>query len=297
MNSLRIYLPLLLFNLCGLIWIWGVSQSDFGMAFQSIEIGVLALLAVGAFLTYLIPSEKGGLYLALISSWWFSLFVASYLFINGRSVLQTSLEAGLFSMQLVLWGGFLYLCHAISCQIEKLERTIFDLGGGVSISAVDNQQSLDLIRDEMMRSRYSGNPLSVISIDATYDSLPELDSNFFQAIYQRYQNQFHRAEVSRWVSREVRLIDYLFRNDQEDQIILLCPVLDKEEADHLCQKVANVLENERGLKVVARSATYPVDGITFDGLLKTISNEKDGSLRSGVPSEGGEDYDLVVQSG
>ena len=61
-------------------------------------------------------------------------------------------------------------------------------------------------------------------------------------------------------------MDQIYFDSQNDQLVVVCPELDRDTVASLAERVQIIVERE-GIRAQLGWASFPGDGLTFDGLL------------------------------
>jgi hypothetical protein len=77
---------------------------------------------------------------------------------------------------------------------------------------------------------------------------------------------YSKARLARLVRQELRLMDQIYFDGQNDQLVVVCPELDRDTVSSLAERVQTILDQE-GIRAHLGWASFPCDGLTFDGLL------------------------------
>ena len=137
-----------------------------------------------------------------------------------------------------------YLAQQTARKVLEVEMAIFALGLDGPLSEVDEVAKMGSIEAELMRSRFSGRPLSVILMKINPDATHILDNQIIQNTIHRFQRQYHYSFMARFIQKEVRLIDKVLRDDANDQLVILCPELDGAQVEQLSQRVQRRIRDD-----------------------------------------------------
>lgn len=122
------------------------------------------------------------------------------------------------------------------------------------------------IHTEITRSRYYERPISVLVIGPDRRTLENKLDQMIAEMQQKIGLMYSKARLARIVRQELRLMDQIYLDRQNDQLVVVCPELDRDTVASLAERVQAIV-NQEGIRAHLGWATFPGDGLTFDGLL------------------------------
>ena len=191
------------------------------------------------------------------------------------------LKITLFNSRPLAGDGFIYLTmaemtfivvlllvsHLVGQSITEFESAVRQLTLAEEGSKFQDLESgRKSIHSEITRSRYYERPISVLVIDPDRRTLENKLDQMIVEMQQRIGLMYSKARLARLVRRELRLMDQIYLDRQNDQLVVVCPELDKDTVASLAERVQTIVEQE-GIRAQLGWASFPGDGLTFDGLL------------------------------
>ena len=169
---------------------------------------------------------------------------------------------------LIFYGSTL-----ISKKFTAYEE-IFSSLGFRYLSDINDASSVKVIQSEFMRNRYSENPISLINVKVSNTHEDPIKEELVKEIYSRYRERNQLTQLAREIKREMRLIDHIFFDEIDEQLIILCPDLGKEDAEAFSKFLVTKLERFSKLNVKSSFASFPEDDVTFNGLLEKLKTKQ-----------------------
>ncbi len=192
----------------------------------------------------------------------------------------------------VLGLGFTYIRNSI-IEYELAFATL----GTSFLEHLDDPKTQKTIQSEIMRSRYSAHPLSIIKIKAgPADNDFQVNQALLQEIFQNNQDRFKLSRIANQIKQEVRLIDHVLFDEINKEILVLCPEFTRDEARQFSLLIKSKLEQSTKIKIESAQAAFPEDGLTFDGLLESLRTKKQPNYLPPRELKNTEDYDFITQS-
>jgi hypothetical protein len=191
------------------------------------------------------------------------------------------LKITLFNSRPLAGDGFIYLTmaemtfivvlilvsHLVGQSITEFESAVRQLTLAEEGSKFQNLESgRKSIHTEITRSRYYERPISVLVIDPDRRTLENKLVQMIAEMQQKIGLMYSKARLARLVRQELRLMDQIYFDGQNDQLVVVCPELDRDTVSSLAERVQTILDQE-GIRAHLGWASFPCDGLTFDGLL------------------------------
>lgn len=157
--------------------------------------------------------------------------------------------------------------HLVGQELAGFERGVEQLTlaeNGYQLK--DLNSGWEAIKAEITRSRYYERPISVLVISTESTSMSNRVDQMILEMQQKFTHLYDKVRVARLVRKELQLMDQIYLDRQNDRLIVVCPELDRETAALLAEQVRSVIEQD-GIEAKIGWASFPEDGLTFDGLL------------------------------
>lgn len=159
------------------------------------------------------------------------------------------------------------LTHRLAREVNIFRRSVEQvtlLMSGQSLK--DIELASDEIQREMTRSRHYSRPMSVIVADLKGQNFKSKIDNTITEIQNETAVQYARAKIAQDIQRQLRLMDIVLFDKQNQQFIIVCPEVNVEGIRPVITKINNQMHNI-GLNVKFGSATFPDEGLTFTSLM------------------------------
>lgn len=229
--------------------------------------------------------------------------------------LQFGLILGVYALLLLLFVRFTATSHLLFAAIDILFLVTLGLGFGFiknSIFAyelafaslgtsfledIHDPDTQEMIQAEIMRSRYSAHPLSIIKIKAKpADNDVQINQALLQEVVRNNQDRFKLSRMANQIKQEARLIDHVLFDENNKELLVLCPEFSRDQARQFTALIKNKLEQSSKIKIESTQVAFPEDGLTFDGLLENLRKKKQPNYLPPRELKNTEDYDFITQS-
>lgn len=152
--------------------------------------------------------------------------------------------------------------------------------GDVPALDVEGPAAANEIHTEMARSRRHGRPLSVTVVTAESDSFEAALKAAGPEVQRALRKRFVFGRITRAVGEQLRRSDLLFEHRPSGKLFVLSPETGDEGTALLMERIRTAALRT-GVEIVAGSATFPSDAVSFEHLVE--SAERDLEERSHEP--------------
>jgi hypothetical protein len=199
----------------------------------------------------------------------FGIVIISSLGFYSTAPIPNNTTEQVFSLiiQLGFSAWLIYLAHNISSAIqifedqEEIVRTI-----GIDDPSIDIQAARPLVHAELTRSRHYERPLSVLVMESLDLLKPgwfeELDVTFLKW----FAGEYTRARFANTIKRELRAIDLVIKDPENQSLILVCPEIGAGNVHEVTRHLASIIQHKYGIQPRIASASFPDNGFSFEGL-------------------------------
>lgn len=162
----------------------------------------------------------------------------------------------------------IYLAYNLGRSLSEFmlaveEMTFSSRGGGLH----GGTAAQELVQREMVFSRRSQRPLSLVLLQAEADSMNLMMHRLIQDIQRMMLQRYLLSTVSRVLSRHVRRTDLLTEGPEPGQIVLLAPETNARDAEALGDRLAQVTRDRLGVEASYSVVTFPEHALTYEELL------------------------------
>jgi len=167
---------------------------------------------------------------------------------------------------------FIYLAHTASVGIHQVKDTLIELGL-YDMPRRSNAYSIECaVQSELLRSRYTGNPVSVIAVHPNlkkiYDRIPSTE--LLQEIELEFGKQLVLTKITRNIRKNIRFIDELYHDEKTGRLIIVCPEMEQSEGHALSESIQQNIKNELGITPECSVSSFPDEAFTTDSLLENL---------------------------
>ncbi len=195
---------------------------------------------------------------------WASVYLALSRIVD-RSLSAPSSFESIFTEVVLLELG-VWLSYQLAVDLANSESLIDTMAFGAFPSqAIDFEDALVSIRNEVSRSRRYHRPLSLLifQIDAeNKDEIRELFRDFQRDLV----SWFSSARMGQLIGKQIRQTDILMR-DKVSRFVILCPETDKEGVVKFGKRIHLELEDSTGLQITWGCSSFPDEALTFDDMV------------------------------
>jgi hypothetical protein len=128
------------------------------------------------------------------------------------------------------------------------------------------------VQREMVSSRRSQRPLSLVLLQTEADSMNMLMHRLIQDIQRLMMQRYLLSSVARVLSRAVRRTDLIIEGPEPGQLVLLAPETDTDEAQAFGDRMAQVTRERLGVDTSFSVATFPEHALTYEELLNVAQH-------------------------
>ena len=199
--------------------------------------------------------------------------VLAWLFLLGTGSQSSAENVFGLMIELGFSAWLLVLVRTISNTIrtyetaDKISRLI-----GIEDPSFDIQTAMPRIRADITRSRHYERPLSVIVLDSSDGHNPDVIAKMEPSILKWISKQVANARLAETIRKELRVMDMVLKDPAEQKLILVCPEISAENIQEVTRHLESVIQREFGYRPKYASASFPNDGISFDGLRQKATN-------------------------
>jgi GGDEF domain-containing protein len=167
----------------------------------------------------------------------------------------------------------IYLAYSLGRSLSEflsaVEEMTFSARGGQLHSGIEAQ---DLVQREMVFSRRSQRPLSLVLLQAEAESMNLMMHRLIQDIQRMMLQRYLLSTVSRVLSRHVRRTDLITEGPEPGQIVLLAPETTTQDAQALGDRLAQVTRDRLGVEASFSVVTFPEHALTYEELLNVAQS-------------------------
>lgn len=145
------------------------------------------------------------------------------------------------------------------------------------------------IRREITRSRHYHRPLSVIVVEPDQHSFQAALPSILEEMQKAMLSRFARVKLAQSMHHQLRLMDLILEEDGSQRFIILCPEVDHQGSTAIVERVQTVME-QANIAVHCSSATFPQEGLTFEGLVDQAKAKM--SRRQQIDKESVDNFDV-----
>ncbi|MGB0383522.1 MAG: hypothetical protein ACPGWR_01750 [Ardenticatenaceae bacterium] len=221
---------------------------------------VISILAIPALSRYTVSVS---LILAVVAYLSSILFFSNGALIGGTYTYLRIVEVVMLSLAVVL-------AHGMAYHLYEVEQAMFKIASKeLEYNAMSFEQAADSIRLEFIRSRQYEHPLSVVVVEVDKEQSNQvLLGQALEEVQQAIANRLRMVSLARLIGQQVQRTDVILNDDTRNRLLILCPETDETKSSLLAQHIRSAAVNRLGVPVSCGSATFPVDALTFDELVR-----------------------------
>lgn len=219
-------------------------------------------------------------------------------FIAGLYVLALALGTRPFiadgAIYLTLAGAFmiminLVLSYRLGQAVDEFRRAV------ETVTFSDKARHLrslaearEMVDVEMLRSRRTERPLSVLLFQADPSSLNMAMHRLVQELQRSMMQRYVLATTANVLSRHLRRTDVVLEDQQPGRLVLLAPETSEDEAIGISRRVTQLIHDHLGVAVQGSVAAFPRQALTFEDLLLVAEQRLQSQpVTSEEPTESG----------
>lgn len=202
---------------------------------------------------------------AIVKVWFYS---SSLPFIGTGNIYLVMIEVLFISLA---WLVSLNLAETV-IDIEDTYNNLFFLGDEEHIKIYQNSENL--IKSEVYRSRRFNIPLSVLCLDVDKSAIAIGSNKTMEEIQQRLLKRSSIVYMANQIAQHLRKSDNLLVDIKGQRLYILSPGTDSSGIKSLEEKINVVSKNDLGIQMRIGAATFPDEANTFDDLLQVVSINK-----------------------
>jgi hypothetical protein len=147
-------------------------------------------------------------------------------------------------------------------------------------------EATEEVKIELTRSRRYQRPLTLVVIEPDQDTLRIDLQPTLKEIQRNLARRYTMARISEILNREARRTDLILKQDYPDRFILLCPETATSDSNTLIRRVQDAVHDTLGVAVSWGVASFPDDGLTFEGLVNKARTKLLKPIGYSIPAEG-----------
>lgn len=222
-------------------------------------VGILA--AVGALLPAFQRRPLGVLMILTVGLNLLALFLLDQPILGGIDTYLTF--TGIF--MLTVTTLLAYRCgRSLSEFMAAVEQITFSHSGSRLHS---EQEAQDLVHLEMVSSRRTQRPLSMVLLQIDPASMAETMHRLIHDIQRLMMQRYLLSTMGRVLARHLRRTDLLIEGSQPGRLVLLAPETPSESATALGERLTRLAQEQLGVTAHYSIASFPEHALTYDGLL------------------------------
>jgi hypothetical protein len=187
------------------------------------------------------------------------------------------------------------LARLVGLATREFERSLenISLGGFAAPGDLESSHQGAKMYREVGRARKHNRPLSLVALRVQEDSVSvSLDRIVFE-VQQTMRKHYLASKVSKTLIGELEDHDIVATNT--DHLLVLLPEINRDDAPCLVDRLRESVEQHVGVLLEVGVASFPIDSMTFEGLLEKAVSDMKSATRSGVqPSVSWESEKEVV---
>jgi GGDEF domain-containing protein len=125
----------------------------------------------------------------------------------------------------------------------------------------------ELVGIEMIKSRRTQRPLSLVMIQANATSVNMLMHRLIQDVQHMMMQRYLLTTIARVLSRYVRRTDILIEGTQDGRLVVLAPETSPDGAVILGERLTQMAEERLGISASYSIAAFPEQALTYEGLI------------------------------
>ena len=164
------------------------------------------------------------------------------------------------------------LTQKVGSAVVEFENAVAKLTIGhaaTAVSSIENDQGA--IYREVRRARNHRRPLTLLTIDVSENSIKAVQDRMISEAQMAFMKKYTLSLVSNAMISELEDSNIVVQ--ENDNFMILVPELKPEDAPILAKRLHQQVLDRVGVDVVIGTASLPMDGYTFDGLLYKAQRE------------------------
>jgi len=160
--------------------------------------------------------------------------------------------------------------------LEAVEDITFSNKGGRLRS---EEEARDAVHLEMISSRRTQRPLSLLMLQADMSSLNMMMHRLIQDVQRLMMQRYLLVSISRVLSRYARRTDIIIEGRKPGRLIVLAPETSGEDARVLGERLIRIAQERMGIDASYSIATFPEQALTYEELLNVAEKNLSGRAR------------------
>jgi hypothetical protein len=188
----------------------------------------------------------------------------------------------LAAVELAFVGLASALGHALGIAIEQSDDllSLTTLGESPAID-LEGPLAANEIHTEVARSRRHDRPMSVTVLSPTERGLERALAQAGIELDRSIRTRFMFGSMARAVAGVLRRSDLLFEHRPTGRLIVLSPETDSAGTALLVERIMGAIEGT-GIEAAAGTASFPQDGIGFEGLVELAERDLESKTHRAV---------------
>jgi len=167
-------------------------------------------------------------------------------------------------MLLITIAAAYNLGRSLNEFLEAVEEMTFSNNGG---RHYNESQAQELTNLEMLSSRRSQRPLSILLLQADVSSMNMLLHRMIQDVQRLMLQRYLLATVARVLSRHLRRTDITVQTQKPGQIVVIARETSGAEAAALGERLQQIAQERLGVDTTYSIASFPEHALTYEELL------------------------------
>lgn len=182
---------------------------------------------------------------------------------------------GVFALVVTVYLAY-NVGQCLSEFLHAVEEITFSNKGG-RLRAESEAQ--DLVHLEMISSRRSQRPMSLVVLQADASSMNMMMHRLVQDIQRSMMQRYLMGTIARVLSRSLRRTDVIIESPHAGRLIFLAPETSADAATAMGERLTQLAQERLGVEANYSVATFPQQALTYEELV----NVAEQRLREQVP--------------
>jgi len=247
-----------------------LERLDIGETANAIDIQTFVYVQAGAFVLAMIAIPA----MRKLSSLWSLVGMLAIYWLLKLVVLTGRPPFGgvytyLTITEMVMLSLSTLLAHRVAEGLHDIEETVANItleDVQKRVKAIDEAD--DEIENELARCRRYQRPLSLLIIQADPKSIQASLHQTVLEAQQAIMTRYVTTSLARLIGKTARRTDLILEQPTKNRFILLLPETETETLNSLIERIRNHAEDQLGVSVDVGLATFPLEALTFEELVR-----------------------------
>ncbi len=158
------------------------------------------------------------------------------------------------------------LSYYVGWNLNDFEDAVEKITFSEIKRAINLKDAIEMIQNEVYRSRRYNHPLTIIMVQPLTDSKQNILNHSIREIQEAMVARYMSISMARALSDHIRRTDILVEQPDKGRFIVVSPETDKTTSSVVVGKVQEAAK-EIGAQVVLSQANFPGDALTLEELL------------------------------